>query len=566
MDMNTPPQAEGVPAADLDRTESTAVRIDRMDCPTEEALIRKRLAGLANLVALDLREPHDDRAITNAGLKELSGLKRLARLNLSSAHITDAGLKHLTALDNLTTLDISWTHLKGPAFKHLAGLKRLTTLNLTFARLSNASMKDLAALTGLTNLNLQDNAITDLGVKDLAPLTNLTTLNLQGTKVTDAGLRDIARFENLTALELFFTPITDRGLDHIARLKKLRRLGIGHTKITDTSIVALAPLKELHSLGLSGDQVTDLSLRTLHALGLVHTLSGYAAAKDHADPVSAEDVVAVRLHGTKATDGGLKELAPLVNLETLDLSGTGMTGAGLKDLGRLKKLHTVRLELSDAALRDLGALGLIHLLDSAHGKDGGRPRSDEDVETLDLAGVNAHYFERLKVGLPGEPPRRGNESDLVAELALTAYQDWNIDFGLQWNPQDSLRERQQVRIQYRPDDSRVVNLGYRLQRGRLEQADLSGAWPVARHWNLFARWTYDLQENASLERFAGLEYKACCWRLRAVARRFVSSRSGERDTAFYLQLELNGLASVGSSADAFLEDAIRGYSFSAVNR
>lgn len=177
-----------------------------------------------------------------------------------------------------------------------------------------------------------------------------------------------------------------------------------------------------------------------------------------------------------------------------------------------------------------------------------------------------YYFERLKVGLPGEPPRRGNESDLVAELALTAYQDWNIDFGLQWNPQDSLRERQQVRIQYRPDDSRVVNLGYRLQRGRLEQADLSGAWPVARHWNLFARWTYDLQENASLERFAGLEYKACCWRLRAVARRFVSSRSGERDTAFYLQLELNGLASVGSSADAFLEDAIRGYSFSAVNR
>jgi hypothetical protein len=40
----------------------------------------------------------------------------------------------------------------------------------------------------------------------------------------------------------------------------------------------------------------------------------------------------------------------------------------------------------------------------------------------------------------------------------------------------------------------------------------------------------------------------------------VSSRTGERDTGIYLQLELNGLASVGSSADAFLEEAIRGYS------
>jgi LPS-assembly protein len=177
-----------------------------------------------------------------------------------------------------------------------------------------------------------------------------------------------------------------------------------------------------------------------------------------------------------------------------------------------------------------------------------------------------YYFERLRVGLPGEPPRRGNESDAVAELALTAYKGWSVDYGLQWNSQDSTPQRSQFRIQYRPDDSRVVNLAYRQLRDRLEQADVSGAWPLSRRWNLFARWTYDLQEDASLERFAGLEYKACCWRLRAVARRFVSNRTGERDTAVFLQLELNGLASVGSSADAFLEDAIRGYSFSAVNR
>jgi len=177
-----------------------------------------------------------------------------------------------------------------------------------------------------------------------------------------------------------------------------------------------------------------------------------------------------------------------------------------------------------------------------------------------------YYFDPLKVSLPGEAPRRGNQSDLVAELALTAYKDWNLDFGMQWNPQDSAQERSQVRIQYRPDDERVVNLGYRFQRERLEQAEASAAWPLNERWNLFTRWTYDLQEQASLERFAGLEYKACCWRLRAVARRFVSSRTGQRDTAVYLQLELKGLASVGSSADTFLEGAIRGYSVSGVSR
>ncbi len=176
------------------------------------------------------------------------------------------------------------------------------------------------------------------------------------------------------------------------------------------------------------------------------------------------------------------------------------------------------------------------------------------------------YFDPLKVSLPGELPRRGNESDLVAELALNAYKDWSLVLGMQWNPQDSQRERAQLRLQYRPGPDRVVNVGYRFQRERLEQADASAAWPLGPRWNLFARWTYDLQERGSLERFAGLEYKACCWRLRAVARRFVSSRTGERDTAVYLQLELNGLASVGSSADTFLEEAIRGYSFSGVSR
>ncbi len=169
------------------------------------------------------------------------------------------------------------------------------------------------------------------------------------------------------------------------------------------------------------------------------------------------------------------------------------------------------------------------------------------------------YFETPRVALPGQPLLDRRQSDIVAQLALTGYRNWNFDLGLQWNPDTADHERSQVRLQYRPDAERVLNFAYRFQRDRLEQGELSGAWPLGKKWNLFARMVYDLQDNQSLERFAGIEYKACCWRLRAVARRFVSSRTGERDTGIYLQLELNGLASVGTPADAFLERAIRGY-------
>jgi LPS-assembly protein len=176
------------------------------------------------------------------------------------------------------------------------------------------------------------------------------------------------------------------------------------------------------------------------------------------------------------------------------------------------------------------------------------------------------YFETPRVRLPDEPAARRTKSDLVAQLGVSAWADWNVDFGLQWNPQDRESERTHVRVRYRPDADRALNFAYRQQRGRLEQGELSGVWPLGARVNAFARVVYDLQEKNALDRYAGLEFKACCWRLRLVGRRNVSTRTGTRDTGIFLQLELNGLASVGSPADAFLEQAIRGYSRAGASR
>jgi LPS-assembly protein len=71
---------------------------------------------------------------------------------------------------------------------------------------------------------------------------------------------------------------------------------------------------------------------------------------------------------------------------------------------------------------------------------------------------------------------------------------------------------------------------------------------------------YSLDDEQALDQFAGVEYRSCCWRLRLVGRRYVRSREGDMDTSIMLQLELNGLSSVGTGADTFLERSIRGYS------
>ena len=151
-------------------------------------------------------------------------------------------------------------------------------------------------------------------------------------------------------------------------------------------------------------------------------------------------------------------------------------------------------------------------------------------------------------------------SDVLGEVSLTAYKNVSFAFDYQWNPYTSRAEKSEISVQYRPDPSRVVNLGYRFQKDILKQWDGSFAWPISDHWNTVGRWVYSLRDRQTIEQVAGFEYKSCCYRIQIVQRRYVSNRNGGLDTSIALQLELTGLSSVGKRADSFLERSIRGYS------
>jgi len=164
-------------------------------------------------------------------------------------------------------------------------------------------------------------------------------------------------------------------------------------------------------------------------------------------------------------------------------------------------------------------------------------------------------------------------SDIVSEVSLTAYKHISIDLDYQWNPYTSQTDKAEASVQYRPDPSRIINIGYRYQTGILKQVDGSFAWPIAGRWNLVGREVYSLRDfqlpaapqHQTIEQVAGFEYKSCCYRVQLVQRRYLSIRPGSTtgsglDTSIALQLELTGLSSVGKRSDTFLEQSIRGYS------
>ena len=89
---------------------------------------------------------------------------------------------------------------------------------------------------------------------------------------------------------------------------------------------------------------------------------------------------------------------------------------------------------------------------------------------------------------------------------------------------------------------------------------MSWSWPLAQNWNFVGRYQYSIRDSRALEQFYGLEYESCCWGLRLVGRRFISTRDGTEDTSIGLQLILKGMMDIGTAADRLLERGILGYS------
>lgn len=131
--------------------------------------------------------------VTDAGVKELVGLKSLHTLNLGGTHVTDAGLKELANLKSLHALFLGGTQVTDAGLKELAGLKSLHTLWLFGTQVTDAGLKELAGLKSLHTLNLGGTQVTDVGLKQLAGLKDLHTLNLVNTKVTNAGVVELRK-------------------------------------------------------------------------------------------------------------------------------------------------------------------------------------------------------------------------------------------------------------------------------------------------------------------------------------------------------------------------------------
>ena len=185
---------------------------------------------------------------------------------------------------------------------------------------------------------------------------------------------------------------------------------------------------------------------------------------------------------------------------------------------------------------------------------------DTGRELMSATIGQTRYFGDRNVTLPDVPTSTLKSSDYIAQLRFLMWENVNFDIGHQWGTGDNGTTRSEARLQYRPANNKILNVAYRYRRDSVEQGDVSMSWPIASHWNFVGRYNYSFRDQKALEQFYGFEYESCCWGLRLVARRFISTRDGTQDSSIGLQLVLKGMTSVGTAADKLLERGILGYS------
>lgn len=184
--------------------------------------------------------------ISDAGLQHLVSLKSLMALDLELCeHVTNAGCTALGSMHQLRALILKKSgfesqRITDAGLKHLSSLAKLERLNLYGNKVSDGGLIHLKPLKQLRSLNLSLTPITDLGLSHLTTLQNLQHLELlysagfAGPKITNNGLKPLQELKHLTSVNLTGARLTDKGIQQLQGSKRLQHLKVVNTGVTAT--------------------------------------------------------------------------------------------------------------------------------------------------------------------------------------------------------------------------------------------------------------------------------------------------------------------------------------------
>jgi LPS-assembly protein len=172
-----------------------------------------------------------------------------------------------------------------------------------------------------------------------------------------------------------------------------------------------------------------------------------------------------------------------------------------------------------------------------------------------LSGILAqrYYFEDRKIFGTELSAKKAN-SDIFMGATARLANSLNLDAMFQYDPDSSKLLRSTLSSRYNPEPGKILNLSYRMienvsdSNQDLKVFNAAGQWPLGNRFYSIARYNYDLKTSQTIEVLGGVEYDGGCWVARTIFDRISLPTSPEPNYTFFMQLELNGLGTIGSDA------------------
>jgi len=170
---------------------------------------------------------------------------------------------------------------------------------------------------------------------------------------------------------------------------------------------------------------------------------------------------------------------------------------------------------------------------------------------------------------------KDKQSSVAADLFYRINHQWQISGDIQYNTLENFTNKGQVNLDYQFNKYNLVQLNHRYTRDvsgdSLEQASLLTSFAINKNWAFVGRITQDLQQNRSLESYAGFQYESCCWAVRIAYHRHINSNLDpasitnegreEFDTGLMIKFVMKGLDGKQSTigTQEMFDDSIFGY-------
>ncbi|WP_455380978.1 LPS-assembly protein LptD [Acidihalobacter prosperus] len=169
------------------------------------------------------------------------------------------------------------------------------------------------------------------------------------------------------------------------------------------------------------------------------------------------------------------------------------------------------------------------------------------------------YFQPQRVTLPGYPLNTAKRSDYVSRIDMAITRNWWANASVNLTPQTHRVDTAAFNAQYRLSRHQLINVGYHFYRDQYNQATFSMAWPITRHWQIATSLSYSPQDRQMIQAFAGAQYDTCCWALRVLGQRYLTTLNGRYNEGIFFQLILKGLGNLGSRIGTYLQRTIPDY-------